>query len=332
MDLTTRYLGFDLKNPLIASAGPLTRSVDKIRELEDRGAAAVVLPSLFEEQIRMESESLHHYLLEGAESYAEATSYFPDLSDYNAGPRRYLETIREAREAVDIPVIASLNGHTLGGWIDYAREMEQAGASALELNIYFLAMDPAVSGASVEDSYAEIVGEVRKHVAVPVAVKLAPFFSAFGHLAKRLVEAGANGLVLFNRFYQPDIDLETLDLVPSLELSDSYASRLSLHWIGLLRGRVQADFAATSGVHAAEDALKLIMAGADATMMCSALLKNGAGHIRHVLADLKHWMEEREYSSISEMKGSMSALRVADATALERVNYIRTLESYKVTA
>jgi len=330
MNLATSYLGFELPNPIVASPGPMTRTADSLKRLEDAGVAAAVLPSLFEEQLRLEQETTHHFLMEGAESYGEATSYLPDLHDYNAGPDHYLETVFRAKQAVNVPVIASLNGRAPGTWVEYARQIEQAGADALELNIYFMAADPDQSGAEVEQLYVDVVSEVRASVKMPLAVKVAPFFSSVGHLAKRLAAAGANGMVLFNRFYQPDIDLETLEVEPTLELSDSYASLLPLHWIALLYGRVDIDFAATTGVHRAEDALKLLMSGANVTMTCSALLKHGPGHVATLLRDLEDWMTEHEYESVRQMQGSLSARKVPDPTAFERINYIRTLEAYRV--
>jgi len=329
-DLSTTYLGFELPNPLVASPGPMTRSVDSLKRLEDAGVAAAVLPSLFEEQLRLEQETTHHFLNEGSESFAEAVTYLPDLHDYNAGPDHYLETVYRAKEALDIPVIASLNGHTLGAWTSYARQIEQAGADALELNIYFMAADPDTTAEAVDQRYVDVVSEVRRSVALPLAVKVTPYFSSVANLAKRIAEAGANGMTLFNRFYQPDIDLETLEVDLSLQLSDSYDALPSLHWIALLYGRVELSFAATSGVHGAADALKLLMAGADATMMCSALLRHGQEHVAAVLRELRDWMAEREYESVRQMQGSLSARKVADPTAFERVNYIRTLEAYRV--
>jgi len=330
MDLSTVYLGLPLPNPIVASPGPMTRSVDSLKRLEDAGVAAAVLPSLFEEQIRLEQEATHHFSMEGIESFAEATSYLPDLHDYNAGPEHYLETIYKAKQAVSVPVFASLNGHTQGSWVDYARQIEQAGADGLELNIYFMAVDPEMSAAEVEQSYLDVIADVRAAVKMPLAVKVAPYFSSLAHFAKRVAQVGADGMVLFNRFYQPDFDLETLEVEHSLELSDSYASLLPLHWIALLYGRVGLGFAATTGVHRAEDALKLLMAGADVTMTCSALLKHGPGHVKTLLDDLRNWMTEHEYESVSQMKGSLSAGKAADPKAFERVNYIRTLEAYRV--
>jgi len=327
-DLKTSYLGFTLPNPIVASASPLSESVERIRQLEDAGVAAVVLPSLFEEQLELDSVALDSDLSRGAESFGESTTYFPDLTDYNLGPDTYLELIQEAKTAVDVPVIASLNGSTRGGWTRYARLMEQAGACALELNLYSLATDPHETAAEVEARYAELVREVRESVGIPVAVKLSHFFTAFPNAARRLDAAGANALVLFNRFYQPDLDLESLEAVPSLALSNSYELLLRLHWVGIVYGHVKADLAVTGGVHTASDVLKAMMAGARVTMMTSALLRNGLGHVRAVLDDLARWMEDHEYQSIRQMQGSMSRRSVANSTAYDRGNYMKVLSSY----
>lgn len=330
MNLKTRYLGIDLEHPLVASAGPLTQDVSHMRGLEDAGASAVVMPSLFEEQILLEAESLHHHLTHPAESFPEALSYLPDHVDYNARPEHYLEIIRRAKEAVGIPVIASLNGYSTGGWSDYARKIEDAGADALELNIYFVPADIERSGQEIEQTYVDIVSEVRSKVKIPLAVKVGPYFSSMGNMAVRLTKAGANGLVLFNRFYQPDIDLETLEVAPNLRLSTSFTNRLSMRWIAILYGHVDASLAATGGIHDHEDVLKLLMVGADVTMMTSALLLNGIYHIGKVRKDLVRWMEEHRYESIEQMKGSMSHRSYEDPTVFERANYIKVLESYKV--
>lgn len=327
-DLKTTYLGLHLKNPLVASASPLSKKVANARRLEDAGAAAIVMYSLFEEQITHESHELDHYLERGTHSYAESLSYFPDLDTYNMGPDPYLEHLAKVKQAVDIPVVGSLNGISTGGWVDYAQRIEQAGADALELNIYYLPTDPDVSSAELEDEYVRLVGEVRAMVKIPIALKLSPFFTALPHVAKRFVEAGANGLVLFNRFYQPDFDLEALEVVPNLELSTSYEVRLPLRWIALLYGRIEADFALTSGVHTAQDVFKAMMAGASVTMMTSALLQHGMGRLMHILTDMQEWMVEHEYESIQEMKGSMSQRAVADPAAFERANYMKALNSY----
>jgi len=327
-DLKTTYLGLHLKNPLVASASPLSKKVANARRLEDAGAAAVVLYSLFEEQITHESQELDHYLERGTHSYAESLSYFPDLDTYNMGPEPYLEHLYKVKQAVDIPVIGSLNGISTGGWVDYAQRIEQAGADALELNIYYLPTDPNLSSAELEDEYVRLVREVRATVKIPVALKLSPFFTVLPHVAKRFVAAGANGLVLFNRFYQPDFDLEELEVVPNLDLSTSYEVRLPLRWIALLYGRIEADFALTGGVHTAQDVLKAMMAGASVTMMTSALLQHGMGRLMHILTDMQEWMVVHEYESIQEMKGSMSQRAVADPAAFERANYMKALSSF----
>lgn len=330
MNLKTRYLGFELEHPLVASAGPLTQDVSHMRNMEDAGASAVVMPSLFEEQILMEAEALHHHLSHPADSFPEALSYLPDYVDYHASPEHYLEIIRRARESLGIPLIASLNAHSAGGWCHYARKIQEAGANALELNIYSVPADMERSGADVERTYIDVVQEVRKEVTIPLAVKVGPYFSSMANMAKRLVEAGASGLVLFNRFYQPDIDLEELEVTPNLRLSTSFTSRLSMRWIAILYGRLDASLAATGGVHDHEDALKLLMVGADVTMMTSALLLNGIYHIGRVRENLVRWMEEHGYESVEQMKGSMSYRSYEDPTAFERANYIKVLESYKV--
>jgi dihydroorotate dehydrogenase (fumarate) len=327
-DLTTTYLGLRLKNPLVASASPLSKKVDTVRRLEDAGAAAVVMYSLFEEQITHESYELDHYLSRGTHSYAESLSYFPDLDHYNLGPEPYLEHLHRIKQTVSIPVIGSLNGVSSGGWVEYAHKIEQAGADALELNIYYLPTDRDLSGAELEDSYVKLVRDIRARVKLPIALKLSPFFTALPNIASRFVDAGANGLVLFNRFYQPDFDLEELEVVPNLELSTSHDLRLPLRWIALLYGRIQADFALTSGVHTAQDVLKAVMAGASVAMMTSTLLANGIGRLMHILTDLEEWMETHEYESIAQMKGSMSQRAVGAPAAFERANYMKALNSF----
>jgi dihydroorotate dehydrogenase (fumarate) len=326
-DLTTTYLGLQLRNPLVASASPLSKKVSTVRRLEDAGAA-IVMYSLFEEQITHESYELDHYLSRGTDTYAESLSYFPDLEHYNIGPEPYLEHLYRVKQAVSIPVIGSLNGISSGGWIEYAHKIEQAGADALELNIYYLPTDPDVSGAELEEAYVQLVRDVRATVKIPIALKLSPFFTALPHIAKRFVAAGANGLVLFNRFYQPDFDLEELEVVPNLELSNSHELRLPLRWIALLSGRIQADLALTSGVHTAQDVLKAMMAGASVAMMTSTLLANGIGRLMHILTDMQEWMTEHEYESIAVMKGSMSQRAVAEPAAFERANYMKALNSF----
>jgi dihydroorotate dehydrogenase (fumarate) len=330
MDLSTTYLGMKLKNPLVVSASPLSRSMESMRRLEDAGASAIVMHSLFEEQITHEEESLDHYKSYGTESYAEALSYFPDTGDYHFGPDEYLELVAKAASKLEIPIIASLNGVTPGGWTSYAEKMAEAGASALELNVYFIPTDGTVAGVEVENRYADILKRVRSTVKIPIAIKLSPFFSSIPNMAQRLVHEGADGLVLFNRFYQPDIDLEELDVKPGVGLSDSYANRLPMRWIGILYGKIKASLAATSGIHTAEDVLKLTMVGADVTMMCSALLMHGPEHISTVLKNVEHWMKEHEYESIEQMKGSLSHKSIAEPSAYERANYMKALNRFKL--
>lgn len=329
MDLSTEYLGLKLKSPLVPSASPLSRNLDSIRRLEDAGAAAVVMFSLFEEQITMESHQLDHYLTYGAESYPEALSYFPDMEQYNIGPEEYLELIRRARESVDIPIIASLNGVSSGGWIRYARLMEQAGAHALELNIYFIPTNPHLSGAQVEEMYLEVLRDVRASVSIPIAVKIGPYFSSLAHMARHLAEQGADGLVLFNRFYQPDFDLENLEVVPHLVLSTSDELRLPLRWIAILYGRISVDFAISSGVHTHLDVIKAMMAGANIAQMASELLHNGLRRIGEIEHAMTRWMEEYEYESVAQMRGSMSQRNVAEPAAFERANYMKVLDSFR---
>lgn len=328
MDLSTTYLGLNLRNPLVPSASPLSHSVNSIRRMEEAGAGAVVMHSLFEEQLTQQSLELDHFLTYGAESFSEALSYFPETGSYAVGPDAYLEHIRQAKESVSIPIIGSLNGVSTGGWTSFAKQIEQAGADALELNVYYVPTEPHLTGASVEQMYVEVVTDVAAAVGIPVAVKLSPFFSSIPNISLRLAEAGARGLVLFNRFYQPDLDLESLDVVPRLVLSTSEELRLPLRWIAVLFGRVPVDFALTSGVHTFEDVLKGLMAGARVTMMASELLANGVGRIREILEALQFWMEEREYESVVQMQGSMSQQHVAEPAAFERANYVRTLQSW----
>ncbi len=326
LDLSTRYLGLNLRTPLVASASPLSQEIAGIRNLEDAGASAVVLYSLFEEQLRQESMELDFYLNEGTESYAESLSYFPQPAEFNLGPDAYLEHIRKAKAAVNVPIIASLNGSSVGGWIQYATQIEEAGADALECNIYWIVTDPNMTSAEVEQHYIDIVEAVKTAVHIPVAIKVSPFFSNFANMAKRLDAAGADGLVLFNRFYQPDIDLEALELAPHVLLSTPQAMRLPLTWIGILHGKVKAGLAATGGIHGAEDVIKLLMVGADVTMLCSSLLRNGVNHLRAIEQGVRQWMESHEYQSVKEMKGSMSQLRCADPSAFERAQYMRAVK------
>jgi dihydroorotate dehydrogenase (fumarate) len=330
MDLSTTYLGMKLKNPIVASASPLSRSMDSMRRLEDAGTSAIVMHSLFEEQVTNEAESLDFYKSYGTESYAEALTYFPDTGDYQFAPEEYLELVAKASNKLEIPIIASLNGVTPGGWIRYAKKMEEAGAAALELNVYYIPTKETMSGVDVENRYVEMLKQVHGAVKIPVAVKLSPFFSSIPNIAQRFVREGAAGLVLFNRFYQPDIDLEELDVKPGVELSDSYANRLPMRWIGILFGKIKASLAATSGVHTAEDVLKLTMAGADVSMMCSALLMHGPEYVGKVLKDVELWMKEHEYESIDQMKGSLSHKSIAEPSAYERANYMKALNRYKL--
>lgn len=328
MDLSTTYLGLQLKNPVVPSASPMSRTVGGVKLMEDYGASAVVLYSIFEEQIRHETKELYHHLTYHAESYAEATSYFPEVHEYHTGPDEYLEHIRKLKESVGIPIIGSINGVTNGGWVDYAKKIEQAGADALELNVYYIPTDPNLSSDDIEQIYFDIVKDVRNQIKIPIAVKLSPFFTALPNVAQRLDKMGVNGLVLFNRFYQPDINLDTLNVEPGVVLSNSDALRLPLRWIAILFNKVKADLAATTGVHTSEDVLKLVMAGASVTMMCSALLRHGPRKIREVLTGVQQWMVEHEYPSLREMRGSMSHQSVADPSSFERANYMKALQSY----
>lgn len=328
VDLSTHYLGLSLKNPLVASASPLSKKLDGIRRLEDAGVSAVVMYSLFEEQIIHESLALDHYLTRGSESFAEALTYFPDLGRYNVGPEGYLELIRKAKEAVEIPIIGSLNGVSTGGWVEYAHRIQEAGADALELNLYYLPTDPAITAAELEETYLTLVANVRKQVQIPLAVKLNPFFTALPNFCKRLAEVGVNGLVLFNRFYQPDFDIETLEVVPSLNLSTSEELRLPLRWIAILYGRVKCDLALSSGVHTGQDVIKALMAGAKVAMTTSALLKNGVKRATEILSEVQEWMETFEYQSVKQMIGSMSQQAVAEPAAFERANYMKALLTY----
>lgn len=327
-DLSTTYLGLNLKNPVVASASPLSKKLEGIQKLEEAGASAVVMYSLFEEQIVHDSLALDHFLNRSSDTHSEALSYFPDLDTYNVGPDDYLKQIERAKKAVGIPVIGSLNGFSTGGWVDYAKKIEQAGADALELNMYFLPTDPALSAQEVENNTVALVKDVRAQVRIPLAVKLSPFYTALPHLASRLVASGANGLVLFNRFLQPDLDIETLEVNPRVTLSTSDELRLPLRWTAILYGRVNADLALTSGVHSAQDVLKAMMAGARVTMLASELLKHGVGRVGEILTDMVSWMEAYEYESIRQMQGSMSQQAVAEPAAFERANYMKALQSF----
>jgi dihydroorotate dehydrogenase (fumarate) len=329
MDLSTTYLGLNLRTPLVPSASPLSEEIGNIRKMEDSGAAAVVLYSLFEEQLREERFELHHHLTHGTESFAESLTYFPEPEEFHLGPEGYLKHIYKAKAAVRIPIIASLNGSSAGGWIDYARKIEQAGADALELNIYHIPTDMDQPGAEVEKTYLDILRAVKAVVRIPVAVKLGPFFSNFANMARQLDNAGANALALFNRFYQPDIDLEELEVRPNILLSTPQSLRLPMRWIALLFGRVRASLAATSGIHTAHDALKMLLVGASVTHLCSVLLRRGIEHIREIEHQLGNWLEEHGYESLRQLQGSMSQIHCADPSAFERAQYMRTLQSYR---
>jgi len=327
-DLRTRYLGLELRSPLVASPSPLCEHLDKLRALEEAGVGAVVLHSLFEEQIDLEQNYLDHHLSHGGESYHEALSYFPDVSAFHLGPERYLEHLHRVKQALSILVIASLNGVSAGGWVDYAQRMEEAGADGIELNIYYLPTDPEVSAAAVEAMYLELVRAVRARIEIPLAVKLSPFFTAPAHLAAQLDTAGADALVLFNRFYQPDLDIEALSVSPSLRLSDSHELLLRIRWAAILFGRIRADIAITGGIHDAKDLIKGLMAGARVGMMTSGLLRHGPGYAGAVLHALEAWLDSHDYVSVAQMVGSMSQRNVAEPAAFERANYLKVLGSY----
>ncbi|MCJ7584329.1 MAG: dihydroorotate dehydrogenase-like protein [Anaerolineales bacterium] len=329
VDLTTTYLGLKLKNPLVASASPLSEHVETVRQLEEAGIAAIVMYSLFEEQIIHESLELDHYLEYRKDSSPEAITYLPDVGRYSLGSDAYINQLRRLKKAVSIPIIGSLNGVSTGGWIDYAKKIEDAGADALELNIYYLPFDPELSSTKLEDTYAQLVSDIKARIKIPLAVKLGPYFTGMASVCRRLAEVGADGLVLFNRFYQPDFELEELEIVPNLILSTSQELRMPLRWIALLYGHIQADFALTSGIHTAEDVLKAMMAGARVAMMASELLKRGPGRAAEILAALECWMIEHGYESIKQMQGSMSAQAMREPHALRRSNYIKVLNSFR---
>ncbi len=329
MNLSTRYMGLNLKNPIVPSASPLSQNIDTVKALEDAGAAAVVVYSLFEEQVVHEFGELDHYLSDHTDSYAEASSYFPAPEQFYLGPYQYLDHIARLKESVDIPIIGSINGVSKGGWVKYAQNIEQAGANALELNIYYIPTNPNIPGSEIEKMYIDTLKAVKSNVKIPVAVKLSPFFSSMSNMAKKLDVAGADALVLFNRFYQPDFDLEKLEVVPNLMLSTNWEMRLPLRWIAILYGNVKASMAATSGIHSHLDAIKIIMAGGDVAMMCSELLLNGVSRIKQIVEEMKLWMEENEYESIEMMKGSMSQKSIVEPAAFERANYMKLLQSYK---
>ena len=330
--LETTYLGLALKNPIVPSSSPLTRTVSDMRQLEDSGAAAIVMHSLFEEEINAESQTLDAYLTENAESYAEALSYFPEMTMYKAvGPDVYLELIKKAKQALDIPIIASLNGVSTGGWIRYARYIEEAGADGLELNLYYLPTNPGIPASEVQSIYLQVLRDVKSAISIPIALKLNPFFSALPNMAKQFQETGAKGLVLFNRFYQPDIDLDRLEIVPKLHYSGSHELLLPLRWIAILYGRIPVDFALTSGVHTATDVLKGVAAGASVTMMASALLKYGPDQIDRCLIEMREWLEENEYESLAQLRGSMSQIHCPNPAAFERANYLKVVGSYMLS-
>jgi dihydroorotate dehydrogenase (fumarate) len=329
MDLTTNYLGYKLRSPLVASASPLSETVEGIKRLEDAGAGAVVLFSLFEEQLRLEQLSMYHYLIHGTESYSESLSYFPEPHEYKATSTSYLELIRRAKVSVNIPIVASLNGTTPGKWVKFARQIEDAGADALELNLYSVPTDLNLAGAEIERSDVEIVQAVCESISIPVAVKLSPFFSNMANMARRFDEAGASALVLFNRFYQPDIDLETLEVRPHILLSTPQAQRLPMRWIAILYGRIRANLAATGGIHSGQDAAKMLLAGATVTMMASVLLRNGSKYIRTVESELIEWMTQHEYVSVAQMRGALSHQFAEDPAAYERAQYMHALTYYK---
>ena len=328
LDLTTTYLGLKLKNPLVASPSPLSEKVENVKRMEEAGIAAVVMYSLFEEQIIHESLELDHFLNRGTETYAEALTYFPNIGKFSLAPEKYLENLEKTKRAVTIPVMGSLNGVSSGGWIEYARKIQDAGADALELNTYYLPNDLNLTSNELEDNYVRLVSDIKSSINIPLAVKLAPYFTALPNFARRLAEAGANGLVLFNRFYQPDFDLENLEVVPNLVLSSSDELRLPLRWIAILYGKVKTDFALTSGVHTSVDVLKAVMAGANIAMTTSALLKRGMSAIPQILGGVEAWMVEHEYESITQMRGSMSQGAVAEPAAFERANYMKVLNSF----
>ena len=328
MDLTTRYLGITLRTPLVPSASPLSDDIGNIKRMEDLGAAAVVLRSLFEEQLTQEDQLIQHQMMYGTESFPEALSYLPAPGEFRFGPDEYLERIHKIKATVDIPVIASLNGASIGGWVEYAKKIQQSGADALELNIYSIPTEMQKTAAEVEQSYIDIVTAVKSVVSIPVALKLSPFFSNLANVARRLDQTGINGLVLFNRFYQPDINLETLEVLPNICLSSEHAQRLPLRWIAILYGRIKADMAASSGIYSGRDALKMLMAGASVSMLCSVLLKNGIERIPQIETEMSDWMVEHDYESVRQLQGSMSQKHCADPTAFERSLYMKALLSY----
>ncbi|QZZ23200.1 dihydroorotate dehydrogenase-like protein [Leptothermofonsia sichuanensis E412] len=329
MDLTTTYMGLRLRSPLVPAASPLSEDIDNIKRMEDAGAAAVVMHSLFEEQLRLERYELHHHLTYGTESFPEALTYFPELSNFRIDAETYLDHIQRAKQQVKIPIIASLNGASVGGWTSYAGQIEQAGADALELNVYYVPTDASLTGTQIEQTYLDILQAVKTAVTIPVAIKLSPYFTNMAYMAQRLDRAGANALVLFNRFYQPDINLDTLTVEPNVLLSTPQAMRLPLRWIAILYGHLNASLAATSGIHTGQDVLKMLMAGASVTMLCSVLLRHGIRHIQTIEQDMCHWMETHEYESVQQLQGSMSQRHCPNPTAFERAQYMRSLQTYQ---
>lgn len=329
MDLSTTYMGLNLRSPLVVSASPLSEDINNIKKMEEAGASAVVLYSLFEEQIIRDQQELHHHTTAGTHSFAESLTYFPEPDEYRAGPEEYLNHIRKAKEAVKIPVIASLNGTTAGGWTEYAKKFQDAGADAIELNVYYIPTDMKMNGTEVEDTYIDILKAVKSSVTVPVAIKLSPYFSNMANMAKKLDEAGADALVLFNRFYQPDVDLEALEVKPTVQLSYSTAARLPMTWVGILKGKIKADLAGTGGLHSGHDLLKMLMVGANVGQFCSALLKNGIFYLTDVEKEMVEWMTEHDYTSVKQMIGSMSQKNLPDPSSFERAQYMKALTHYK---
>ena len=329
MDLRTHYLGLELENPLVPSASPLSKNLDTIKRMAEAGAGAIVMHSLFEEQINATSMELDHFLDHGTESFGEALSYLPDIEEYEVGPYSYLEHISEAKSAISVPVIGSLNGVSNGGWINYAKLIEEAGADALELNIYYIPTDPDKTGAEMEATYLEVIRSVCAAVNIPVAIKFGPFFSSIPNMAKKMTQVGAKGLVMFNRFYQPDFDIRTMEVVPHLILSNSSELRLPLRWAAILFKKVKADIAITTGIHNGSDVVKGLLAGANVTMIASELLLNGIGRIPEILSELERWMEDYEYTSVKQMQGSMSHIHTSEPAAFERANYMKVLQSIK---
>ena len=331
IELSTNYLGLQLKHPFIPGASPLADNLETVKQLEDAGASAIVLRSLFEEQIEMDWRGVDALMLSHEESSAEAISYFPRAEEFALTPDRYLEHIAAVRASVDIPVIASLNGVTPGGWVSLAESMQQAGADALELNIYQLPADPEVSGSEIEDTVVQLLDTMLERITIPVAVKLSPFYSSLPNFAKRLAASGADGLVLFNRFYQPDVDIEELEVAPSLQLSDSSELLLRLRWMAILESIENLDFSLSGGVHTGSDAVKALMAGSTTVQMVSCLLKNGPGHLKKIITEVNEWMTEHEYASVNELRGCMSYRKCPDPGGYERANYLRVLQTWRVS-